>query len=633
MMSEYASKSKENKNMTVSDHVSQRLKSEPAVYIVDNRPKAVAQRTMQEAINNSPRVQQLKAHQQMTNNYTPGIAQRKEKLSNEIPQPAQRKENKTGLPNNLKTGVESLSGISMDDVKVHYNSGKPAQLQAHAFAQGTNIHLAPGQEKHLPHEAWHVVQQKQGRVQPTLQTKNKLNVNDDSHLEAEADRMGAKADAAVPVEQDTAQLSSASTSGSEVFQLEKKFGFELQASNGWIGVANDKGKYDLQMGKKDAMIGRLAKVTSDDRDIELITTPVPATDEKAKEAVREDVVAIDRHITSGTEKAETVLSAPALAHLGSAAPTAVFTPLTKPYISVTPANRILNYKVQFTFGAGLSELNGTMRAFLNDDRIWRDSDDGKKAVERETQIMALENVPDPNTPIGGLTSILIASATAIMFNKAGKMNKDIVHFMQRTRVKAMYDKIGIEDKRNVLYNSLRRSFGALGLNWDRDPLVNAAEYRKERMAHFEKLASLEAAYKLAEFLRKAQERGRRVNNKDEIFHTLKTQLLAGKEEEVTRDIEWGRGKGLYITLTLKGMTDHLIDGTEEELHGLFNLWNAELDTRETAELEKKAGEPATIMEGRRIKNTAGIGEAHAWMHAVGDKFKGKAEPAPGERKL
>jgi hypothetical protein len=27
----------------------------------------------------------------------------------------------------------------------------------------------PGQEQHLPHEAWHVVQQKQGRVKPTGQ--------------------------------------------------------------------------------------------------------------------------------------------------------------------------------------------------------------------------------------------------------------------------------------------------------------------------------------------------------------------------------------------------------------------------------------------------------------------------------
>lgn len=97
--------------------------------------------------------------------------------------------NNTGLPDNLKAGIENLSGFSMDDVKVHYNSDKPAQLQALAYAQGTDIHIAPGQEKHLPHEAWHVVQQKQGRVQPTMQLQG-VNVNDNEGLEREADRMG-----------------------------------------------------------------------------------------------------------------------------------------------------------------------------------------------------------------------------------------------------------------------------------------------------------------------------------------------------------------------------------------------------------------------------------------------------------
>lgn len=104
----------------------------------------------------------------------------------------QRKSNNTGLPDNLKSGIENLSGHSMDDVKVHYNSDKPAQLNAHAYAQGTEIHLAAGQEKHLPHEAWHVVQQKQGRVAPTLQMKGHININDDKDLEKEADTMGIK---------------------------------------------------------------------------------------------------------------------------------------------------------------------------------------------------------------------------------------------------------------------------------------------------------------------------------------------------------------------------------------------------------------------------------------------------------
>ena len=103
------------------------------------------------------------------------------------------KPNNTGLPDNLKSGIESLSGLSMDNVRVHYNSPQPAQLNALAYAQGTNIHIAPGQEEHLPHEAWHVVQQAQGRVQPTMQMKTGVPINDDKELEQEADVMGGKA--------------------------------------------------------------------------------------------------------------------------------------------------------------------------------------------------------------------------------------------------------------------------------------------------------------------------------------------------------------------------------------------------------------------------------------------------------
>jgi hypothetical protein len=108
------------------------------------------------------------------------------------PQKAPRTNN-TGLPDQLKSGIESLSGLSMDHVRVHYNSSQPAQLNALAYAQGSEIHVAPGQEQHLPHEAWHVVQQAQGRVRPTLQLKDRLPVNDDVRLEREADVIGARA--------------------------------------------------------------------------------------------------------------------------------------------------------------------------------------------------------------------------------------------------------------------------------------------------------------------------------------------------------------------------------------------------------------------------------------------------------
>ncbi len=131
---------------------------------------------MQLMANSSQRIVQLRSMQQLADQKT-----------------VQRQVNNTGLPDNLKSGIENLSGYSMNDVKVHYNSDKPAQLNAHAYAQGNQIHLASGQEKHLPHEAWHVVQQKQGRVQPTKQLKGKVGINDDEGLEREADMMGEKA--------------------------------------------------------------------------------------------------------------------------------------------------------------------------------------------------------------------------------------------------------------------------------------------------------------------------------------------------------------------------------------------------------------------------------------------------------
>ena len=100
--------------------------------------------------------------------------------------------NRTGMPDQLKSGMERLSGVDLSDVKVHRNSSKPSELQAHAYAQGTDVHVAPGQDRHLPHEMWHVVQQKEGRVRPTTYSQG-VAINDDQSLEKEADVMGAKA--------------------------------------------------------------------------------------------------------------------------------------------------------------------------------------------------------------------------------------------------------------------------------------------------------------------------------------------------------------------------------------------------------------------------------------------------------
>jgi len=187
---------------------------------VDNRPETIAQCKLAETINSSPQmltqhkmvesfhnsprmIAQRNQHQSVNSAAMPLQAVPEEeslqgKFVSGLPvqlkqEPAHKSTNNTGLPDNLKSGIESLSGIPMDSVRVHYNSSQPAQLNALAYAQGTNIHIAPGQEQHLPHEAWHVIQQAQGRVAPTIQMKDGVPVNDDLGLEREADSMGEKA--------------------------------------------------------------------------------------------------------------------------------------------------------------------------------------------------------------------------------------------------------------------------------------------------------------------------------------------------------------------------------------------------------------------------------------------------------
>lgn len=195
-MNTHADQTQENKSQSVANGVSQMKSSDGLFQFKDNRPETAIQRKLQSMANNSPKAMQLKAFQEMTNLQSQPTAQLEE-MENGDSKPQQKTiekpKNNTGLPDNLKSGIENLSGYSMDDVKVHRNSAKPAQLQAHAYAQGSEIHLGAGQEKHLPHEAWHVVQQKQGRVKPTKQLKGKVNVNDDAGLEKEADVMGGKA--------------------------------------------------------------------------------------------------------------------------------------------------------------------------------------------------------------------------------------------------------------------------------------------------------------------------------------------------------------------------------------------------------------------------------------------------------
>lgn len=99
-----------------------------------------------------------------------------------------------GLPDHVRSGVEALSGLSLDQVSVHYDSPAPARIGALAYTQGSEIFLGPGQERHLGHEAWHVVQQQQGRVRrPSPQASGAgALLNEDATLEREAERAGSR---------------------------------------------------------------------------------------------------------------------------------------------------------------------------------------------------------------------------------------------------------------------------------------------------------------------------------------------------------------------------------------------------------------------------------------------------------
>lgn len=92
----------------------------------------------------------------------------------------------TGIPVDMKQYIENQTGLSYDDVRIHYNSNKPSKFEALGYTQGNDIFLQQGQEKHLLHELCHVAQQKKGFVKPTSFI-GEYAVNDNMELEKEAE--------------------------------------------------------------------------------------------------------------------------------------------------------------------------------------------------------------------------------------------------------------------------------------------------------------------------------------------------------------------------------------------------------------------------------------------------------------
>jgi hypothetical protein len=114
-------------------------------------------------------------------------------IEREPPRSSISSDRKWGLRPALRDRMERPGQVPMHDLVVHHDSARPGGIGALAFAEGPHISMAPGQEPHLAHEAWHVVQQKQGRVRPAMQLRSDVPVNDDAGLETEATVMGARA--------------------------------------------------------------------------------------------------------------------------------------------------------------------------------------------------------------------------------------------------------------------------------------------------------------------------------------------------------------------------------------------------------------------------------------------------------
>lgn len=121
------------------------------------------------------------------------VKEREKEREKETEKKPETKQNRTGIPMQLKQRMEEQSGFSFDDVQVHYYSDRPAKLDALAYTQGNQVYIGPGQEQHLPHELGHVVQQKMGIVRANTRHSSGVEMNTEERLERQADEIGAGA--------------------------------------------------------------------------------------------------------------------------------------------------------------------------------------------------------------------------------------------------------------------------------------------------------------------------------------------------------------------------------------------------------------------------------------------------------
>ena len=267
-----------------------------------------------------------------------------------------------GIPDGLRQGVEQLSGTSMEGVNVHYNSPEPARMQALAFARGNAIHLGPGQERHLPHEAWHIAQQRQGRVRATTKAKG-ARLNDDPALENEADRMGALAAQFNP-RAESIPMPALGAGGAAVAQ--RRVGVEYETN--WT-VSGDMAENH----KKPIYNGVGWRVESDANNLEFVVEP-PANSAAALKATVSTMVAMARHILGNAGGGTT----PIADALGTA---------PEPRFeneSITPSSDAnMSAKAQFTFGVSMENLAGLLDKLAKGNHVPASYDEGHKGFHFE----------------------------------------------------------------------------------------------------------------------------------------------------------------------------------------------------------------------------------------------------------
>src|SRR3954471_5499570 len=163
----------------------------------------------------------------------------------------------SAMPAPLRHQMEGAFGADFSSVRIHEGEQAP-RLGALAYAQGHDVHFAPGQyqpetqsgQALIGHELAHVVQQREGRVAAPAQAKGAPVVADPG-LEAEADHAGQAASRGEPVR---ISGSSAAAPGAAMPKLAghpiQCFGSQEHQSLG--NTATNSASYDVGGGPSDS---------------------------------------------------------------------------------------------------------------------------------------------------------------------------------------------------------------------------------------------------------------------------------------------------------------------------------------------------------------------------------------------